>query len=307
MPLLLNVLQNANTPEYRKLRLKAMELVAIAVGRDVFRPDSAPFIEQLMRIQNSPIDPGDTLLTHYLIATWAKVCQALGPEFEPYLPVVMPPLLLAASAKADLSVFDEADPSITRDGWETISMDGQQIGIKTSSIEEKCQAFETLVIYCSTLGPRFAPYLPQSLELVLPSLRFYFHDGAGTYVTIMWKEQWHSYAADGLRFILASSGGPTALPQDIQVGIIEATKRQLQALADRRKARAVRPASEVADDKEDLMLIEEMEEFALEDMAKMLSTFDPNHPLLIAISSVRDLGLHLEQWESGDEGDPLDG
>ncbi len=103
------------------------------------------------------------------------------------------------------------------------------------------------------------------------------------------------------------AGGPTALPQDIQVGIIEATKRQLQALADRRKARAARPASEVADDKEDLMLIEEMEEFALEDMAKMLSTFDPNHPLLIAISSVRDLGLHLEQWESGDEGDPLDG
>lgn len=56
-------------------------------------------------------------------------------------------------------------------------MDGRQVGIKTSAIEEKCQAFETLVIYCSTLGPRFAPYLAQSLELVLPSLRFYFHDG----------------------------------------------------------------------------------------------------------------------------------
>src|SRR5882762_778660 len=27
---------------------------------------------------------------------------------------------------------------------------------------ENCQAFETLVIYCSTLGPRFAPYLAQT-------------------------------------------------------------------------------------------------------------------------------------------------
>lgn len=45
------------------------------------------------------------MLGHYLIATWAKVCQALGPEFEPYLPVVMPPLLTAASAKADVSVY----------------------------------------------------------------------------------------------------------------------------------------------------------------------------------------------------------
>ena len=53
----------------------------------------------------SPIDPGDTQIAHYLIATWAKVCQAMGPEFEPYLPVVMPSLLLTASAKADLSVY----------------------------------------------------------------------------------------------------------------------------------------------------------------------------------------------------------
>lgn len=45
------------------------------------------------------------MLGHYLIATWAKVCQAMGPDFEPYLPVVMPPLLQAAAAKAEVSVY----------------------------------------------------------------------------------------------------------------------------------------------------------------------------------------------------------
>jgi hypothetical protein len=54
---------------------------------------------------DSPVDPSDTMLPHYLIATWAKVCQAMGPEFEPYLPVVMPPLFRAANAKADVSVY----------------------------------------------------------------------------------------------------------------------------------------------------------------------------------------------------------
>jgi hypothetical protein len=54
---------------------------------------------------DSPVDPNDTMLPHYLIATWAKVCQAMGPEFEPYLPVVMPPLIRAANAKADVSVY----------------------------------------------------------------------------------------------------------------------------------------------------------------------------------------------------------
>jgi len=339
MPLLLNVLQNANGPEYRKLRVKAMEcagLIAIAVGRDVFRPDANTFVELLMRIQNSPVDPDDTMLGHYLIATWAKVCQAMGEEFEPYLPVVMPPLLIAASAKADVSLYDEDEQPEERDGWEMINMDGQQVGIKTSGLEEKCQAFETLVIYCSTLGVRFVPYLSQSLELVLPSLRFYFHEGvreacamlipmliscgknsgtltnqmvAATFsqlVNCIGSETDSSFLAslykcfcDCMRIL----GGASALSIEIHDGVVEATKRQLQNLADRRKGRANRPATEVANDKDDLMLLEEMEEFALEDMAKMLMAFDPNHSLLIAISSVRELGLHLDQWESDDEGE----
>ena len=54
------------------------------------------------------------------------------------------------------------------------------------------------------------------------------------------------------------------------------------------------------------MLVEEMEDFALEDMAKLVTMLDPanaaTNPLTIAISSVRELGLHLEQWDSEDEG-----
>jgi hypothetical protein len=59
---------------------------------------------------DSPVDPGDTLLNHYIIATWAKICQVMGPEFEPYLPVVMPPLVSAASTKADISVYGTHRP-----------------------------------------------------------------------------------------------------------------------------------------------------------------------------------------------------
>ncbi|KAF9809312.1 hypothetical protein IEO21_07461 [Rhodonia placenta] len=338
MPLLLNVLQNANGPEYRKLRVKAMEcagLIAIAVGRDVFRPDASTFVNLLMNIQNGPPDPEDAMLGHYLISTWAKVCQAMGPEFEPYLPVVMPPLLQAASAKADVSIYDEDEDPEEKEGWEMVSMDGQMVGIKTSGLEEKCQAFETLVIYCSTLGVRFAPYLTQCLELVLPSLRFYFHEGvreacamlipmlmscgknSGTLtnhmVSATFSQVVNCIGGETDASFLASLykcfsdctrvlGGPAALPVEISDGVMEVTKRQLQNLADKRKARAARPASEVDNDKDDLMLIEEMEDFALEDMAKMLMPFDANHPLLIAISSVRELGLHLGQWDSEDEG-----
>lgn len=102
---------------------------------------------------------------------------------------------------------------------------------------------------------------------------------------------------DSLRVI----GGPGALPREYHDGIMEATKRQLQTMADRRRARTSRPIADLEEDKDDMALLEEMEDFALEDMGKMLTTFDPNHPLMVAVSSVRELGIN--QWESDEEGE----
>jgi len=234
-------------------------------------------------------------------------------------------------------------------------MDGQQVGIRTSAIDEKCQAFETLVIYCSTLGARFAPYLQQSLEVVLQSLRFVLHDGVreacALYVLVfsfdppfcfrLTDEQRSvlpmlvscgksSNTIDGdmvtnvvqhVASVISQETDSTFLASifkcatdclrtwgdvkaDTRLALENATKQQLQALADKRKSRGTRTAAEIEEDREDLALLEEMEEFALEEMAKMLGLFDTSHPLLIAISSVRDLGLGLGAWDSdGDGGD----
>ncbi|THU84282.1 ARM repeat-containing protein [Dendrothele bispora CBS 962.96] len=338
MPLLLNVLRNADGPEYRRMRVKAMEcagLIAIAVGRDTFRPDANTLVELLIRIQKSPIDPQDTQLSHYLMGTWAKICQAMGVEFEPYLPVVMPDLLTTASAKADVSVYDDEDGKVEeREGWETVNMDGQTLGIRTSAIEEKCQAFETMVIYASTLQGRYAPYLTQSLEVALPALRFYFHDGvreacamlipmliqAGhlsntltnqmvsatlhQLINVISDEHDASFLASLFKAFtdcIKVLGGPsTCLSSEYHDGIIEATKRQLQTIAQKRRAREAGHANGLdEDDREDLALLEEMEDFALDDMARMLRMLDPNHELLVAVGSVKDLGMN--KYLSGEE------
>lgn len=372
MPLLLNVLQNADGVEYKKLRIKAMEcagLIAIAVGRDMFRPDANSFAECLIRLQKAPPDASDPQLPHYLMATWAKLCQAMGPEFEPYLPFVMPSLLTSASAKADVTVYDEEPTPEASEGWETINMDGHLVGVRTSGIEEKCQAFETMVIYASTLGGKYAPYLAQSLEVTLPQLCFHFHDGvreacamlipmllssgkqsntltaemvAATLVQLIRciaDEHDPSFLAsmiksfsDSLVVITgssSSSGGHTLssgscdwrLPAEYHNGILEATKRQLQNIAERRRTRATNGVQD-EEDKEDLVLYEEMEEFALEEMARMVRVLDAHtqaqlqppdqgnqnqlkqwheqqQQMLIAVSSVKELGI--SRYESDDD------
>jgi len=61
-----------------------------------------------------------------------------------------------------------------REGWETIVLNGQMYSVQTSIMEEKCQAFEPLDIYCFSLGVWFLPYLAQMLDVTLPCLLFYF-------------------------------------------------------------------------------------------------------------------------------------
>ncbi|KAI6101042.1 armadillo-type protein [Pisolithus croceorrhizus] len=312
MPLLLNVLRNANSADHQKLRFKAMEcagLIAVAVGPRHFPAlTHVPVIDALINIQNSPMESSDTMLATYLIATWAKICQALGPEFEPYLPVVMPALLNAASAKADVSIYDDDDGNCEREGWETISMDGQIVGIRTSTIDEKCQAFDTLVIYCSVLGGRFGPYLSQSprahgvreASCRLIPLLFSCGKHSGTLTPQMVQASLHQLIrmpAHRDRPILCSprctdrsstrwwwSEWVHSVPE-LGDGLIDATKAQLTTFADKRKIRNGRPAR--------------WKDFALEDMEKLLRLLDPQHPLLIAVASVRDLGLN--QWETEDD------
>ena len=108
--------------------------------------------------------------------------------------------------------------------------------------------------------------------------------------------------ADSLRVV-----GMVFLTPDLIHGLLDATKAQLTTLAERRKARGSRvhgQADENAaddDDREEIALLEEMEEFALEDMEKTLRLVDDEHPLLIAVASVRDLGV-VNRGGSEDEG-----
>jgi hypothetical protein len=63
------------------------------------------------------------------------------------------------------------------EGWEFVNVEGQKIGIKTSLLEDKCTAVEMLICYAQEMGPAFHTYVEKVLGVVLPLLKFYFHDG----------------------------------------------------------------------------------------------------------------------------------
>ena len=92
--------------------------------------------------------------------------------------------------------------------------------------------------------------------------------------------------------------GKESLPTSIYDSVIKATQNQLQVLAQKRKRRSEKSTRELQEERDDVALLEEMEDFAFEEMGKMLQLFDDSHPLIFAIGSLKDLGIRTEQWDN---------
>ncbi|TPX30988.1 hypothetical protein SmJEL517_g05575 [Synchytrium microbalum] len=183
MPLLIGALRQATQKELRLLRGKAMEcasLIALAVGKDMFAPNAAELID-LLKTTQAGITEQDDPQSSYLLAAWARICKTLGHDFAPYLDIVMPPLLKSAQIKPDFAVCETEEEILEKfedgDNWQFVEVEGQRIGIKTDLLEEKCTAVEMVMCYARELGAEFDRYVDTILSIVIPLLKFYFHDG----------------------------------------------------------------------------------------------------------------------------------
>jgi len=116
------------------------------------------------------------MLDDQLIVTWGNICQAMRTEFEPYLAVVIPPLFKALAVgkfrfnMAGVLLITVADNS-NFDLQAFMSRYLQEGIIGAMSTDNKHLAFRSLIIYCAIFQSRFAPYVTQSLELTLSTLR----------------------------------------------------------------------------------------------------------------------------------------
>ena len=52
----------------------------------------------------------------------------------------------------------------------------QKFGIKTAGLEEKCTAMQMLVVYAKDLKEGFAEYAPSIAKIMVPHLKFFFHE-----------------------------------------------------------------------------------------------------------------------------------
>ncbi|XP_076436016.1 importin-5-like isoform X1 [Babylonia areolata] len=183
MPCLKYIIQNATRDELRLLRGKTIEcisLIGLAVGREKFSQDCNEVMQLLLKTQTDQQDlADDDPQISYMISAWARMCKILGKDFQQYLPMVMGPVLKAASLKPEVAVIDSEDMKEMEDDedWQFVTIgDQQNFGIRTAGLEEKATACQMLVCYARELKEAFAEYSEEVVKIMVPLLKFYFHD-----------------------------------------------------------------------------------------------------------------------------------
>jgi hypothetical protein len=180
MPPLKYILENSNTDSLKLLRGKTIEcvsLIGLAVGREVFQQDADQIMKILLSSGTNFQQPDDPQVS-YLISAWARICKILGEGFAPYLSEVMPAVMAAADLKPDVAVVDDDEADDNDEEWNYISLgEDRSLGIKTAGLEDKVTACEMLVCYARELKGSFAPYVEGVMKLMLPLMKFVFHDG----------------------------------------------------------------------------------------------------------------------------------
>ncbi|VDK70359.1 unnamed protein product [Anisakis simplex] len=87
--------------------IECISLIGLAVGKEKFGKDANEIMQMLLanQAQFEHISDDDPQVS-YMISAWARICKILGEEFATYLPLVMPPVMQAASIKPDVTIMD---------------------------------------------------------------------------------------------------------------------------------------------------------------------------------------------------------
>lgn len=162
------------------ITLECLSLIGQAVGKEVFSNDAPAILKVMAEMQATPSIVGNELIRTYLLQAWARCCTCLGHDFAPYLPLVMPTLLEAATQQAEFEVDpttlasddddDESSCSTDSEDIQLAQVNDKCLSIRTSILEEKATACQLLAGMVTDLEDACFPYAEQVTQVLAPLL-----------------------------------------------------------------------------------------------------------------------------------------
>lgn len=167
VPLMKNTIANCVSTEERTCRGKAIECISIigmSIGKDVFVKDGIECMNALMQIMQEPSTPDDPV-KEYIDEALGRLCTALGANFVPFLPTIVP--LLLRSLEGNLKPFGEDSEDMTL----LMGTEGAA-GLRTSLVEELERTLILISTIAEELEDLYDDYIIPTANALMPILNY---------------------------------------------------------------------------------------------------------------------------------------
>ncbi|UKJ87792.2 importin beta [Theileria orientalis] len=165
IPLMKEIIANCIKPEERTCRGKAIECISIigmSIGKDVFLNDGIECMNALIQIMDQPTEPDDPV-KEYVGEALGRLCTALGVNFVPFLPKIVP-MLLKELTNCLNPLKDNQDM--------TLALGVEGGGLKTSLVDELERTLNLIANIVEELKDLYEEYIPSTAQAVLPLLTY---------------------------------------------------------------------------------------------------------------------------------------
>ncbi|XP_065887450.1 importin-5-like isoform X2 [Dysidea avara] len=156
--------------------VECVTAIGLAVGKDKFMQDTEEVMQFLLKVQaeQGELENYDPQIMHIIYA-WGRMCQILGDQFVQYLPVVMKPLLRAASLDLCIIFINADDKSYSKEnGWVIGMLAHQRVAISAKDLKLKTKACDMIRFFAEALKEKFVEYTEVVAKIMVSNLKFLF-------------------------------------------------------------------------------------------------------------------------------------
>lgn len=180
MPGIKSILQQAVGPDLVLFRGKAMECVGLigeAVGVSIFASDATDIMR--LFIQALQLDTERNTTFDYILPACARISRAMRKNFEPYLQMMVGPLLEAAQQDIQFSIVDAGEDDVEGDleldeetGTESSvisigALGKKRVTMNTHAVQQKNQAVRILYEFAASLKGYLKSFILPSLQVLV--------------------------------------------------------------------------------------------------------------------------------------------
>jgi len=162
--------------------LECMSLIGLAAGKEKFAVDACQMMGIIVQTISTRSSITGDVLCEYMLKAIPRICEALGEDFAPFMPQVMPVLLRSLALDTKMGIVDVDDSMPDEEAGvvtQTIGIRGQgekRVSIHIEALSEKIVAAEIVTNMCLHLKQHYFAYLPETLKIMVPLLTFFMEE-----------------------------------------------------------------------------------------------------------------------------------